>query len=218
MDKTLFQVETASVQGFLLGNPFRSEDAHWVEAATSSEEDSSSSFKSAGILPDAYAGCCEGQHYVWAGKSSAARSQCESPLQYEMTPHLTSIDLQNGEEAPTGGDCDRQRSEPCRLYSEFIESVRCEAVPHTDMNHWIKRIPLDENGELTSVGSIAHVMPEEKCKPCIFVRAECGCTKGIECPFCHMSHKFRMCKGKRDRVKRLLKKLGSKGADALEPA
>ena len=37
---------------------------------------------------------------------------------------------------------------------------------------------------------------QEKCKPCIFIRAACGCAKGIECPFCHMSHKFRMCKGK----------------------
>jgi hypothetical protein len=35
---------------------------------------------------------------------------------------------------------------PFHHWGEFIESVRCEAVPHTDMKHWIKRIPLDENG------------------------------------------------------------------------
>eukprot|EP00435_Cladocopium_sp_Y103_P045884 s1718_g13.t1 len=213
MDKTLFQVETTSVEGFLLRTPFRSEDApaHWVEAATSSEEDSSSSFKFASNLPDPYADCCEEQHYVWAGKSSSARSECESPHHC-----VTSIDIEDVQKNHGGGYGDLlQLSEP---YSEFIETVRRESVRHADMNHWIKHIPLDENGALTSVGSIAHVKPEEKCKPCIFLRAACGCSKGIECPFCHMSHKFRMCKGKRDRVKRLLKKLGSQGADPLEAA
>ena len=25
---------------------------------------------------------------------------------------------------------------------------------------------------------------------------QAGCERGRECPFCHLSHKFRMCKGK----------------------
>ena len=135
MEETHFQVEASSVEGFLLGNPFRAEDGHWVQPATSSEEDSSSSFPSAGILPAAYVGCFEGQHYVWAGKSSSARSQCESTPQYnETTLHLTSIDLPQGEEPAAGGNGDLQRPEPCKPYGEFIESVRNEAVRHADMN------------------------------------------------------------------------------------
>lgn len=41
----------------------------------------------------------------------------------------------------------------------------------------IRRVPLNENGEPSSVGSIAH-WREEKCKPCIFFKASCGCEKG----------------------------------------
>eukprot|EP00913_Durusdinium_trenchii_P012686 g11912.t1 len=69
-------------------------------------------------------------------------------------------------------------------------------------------------GQPSSVGSIAHVIPEGKCKPCIFISAPCGCDKGTECPYCHLTHKFRMCKGKRDRTRRLLEKRGLAGQAA----
>lgn len=73
-------------------------------------------------------------------------------------------------------------------------------------------VPLDSNGQPTSIGSIAHV--SGGCKVCIFAHSKLGCSNGVACGFCHFPHKrgrrknkLRPCKGKRDRYRKLLNRL-----------
>ncbi|CEM39231.1 unnamed protein product [Vitrella brassicaformis CCMP3155] len=47
-------------------------------------------------------------------------------------------------------------------------------------------IPVDEDGQLWSVGSIGH--PEGRCHPCNYVRAPGGCRHGVKCQDCHLKH------------------------------
>lgn len=49
----------------------------------------------------------------------------------------------------------------------------------------IAQIPLDESGELSSIGSISH--GAGRCQPCLFwFQATCG--KGVRCSYCHLRH------------------------------
>mmetsp|Transcript_22405 Transcript_22405/g.76773 ORF Transcript_22405/g.76773 Transcript_22405/m.76773 type:complete len:261 (-) Transcript_22405:146-928(-) len=72
-------------------------------------------------------------------------------------------------------------------------------------------IPLDENGELTSVGSMKHA--EGKCKPCLYNYNGTPCAAGVSCRFCHFPHKtlgrvrLRPCKGRREKVKKALDRI-----------
>ncbi|CAL1153448.1 unnamed protein product, partial [Cladocopium goreaui] len=92
-------------------------------------------------------------------------------------------------------------------YSEFLAYVRRGGQRHHDMNYWLQRIPVNQHGQPSSIGSIAHTRPEaSKCKPCIFLHTAAGCAQGPECAFCHLTHRFRMCKAKRERTRRLLER------------
>mmetsp|Transcript_42163 Transcript_42163/g.106139 ORF Transcript_42163/g.106139 Transcript_42163/m.106139 type:complete len:281 (-) Transcript_42163:37-879(-) len=81
----------------------------------------------------------------------------------------------------------------------------------------MQRVPLDEDGQPTSLGSIDHAF--DTCRPCVFKRSKLGCHSGIQCNFCHLPHKRkskqRPCKGKRDRHKKLIERvqqmMGSEG-------
>mmetsp|Transcript_77937 Transcript_77937/g.223327 ORF Transcript_77937/g.223327 Transcript_77937/m.223327 type:complete len:143 (+) Transcript_77937:147-575(+) len=58
----------------------------------------------------------------------------------------------------------------------------------------------------TSIGTIKH--EEGLCKPCAFVGSDIGCSNGITCQFCHISHGRavlrRRCKSKREHYKKLI--------------
>jgi len=77
-------------------------------------------------------------------------------------------------------------------------------------------IPLDENGNPTSRGSIQHATGN--CSPCDFVLKSAGCKKGAACEYCHFPdhtavkqrNKARPCKGKRDRRSRFLDRMKNK--------
>jgi len=43
-------------------------------------------------------------------------------------------------------------------------------------------VPVNENGEPTSVGSVLHLCRHKSCKPCVNVA---GCIKGVRCRYCH---------------------------------
>jgi len=90
----------------------------------------------------------------------------------------------------------RQKQQQCQYTAE-------------DLALLYARIPKDDHGNLTSIGSIAHVVGE--CKPCLFVHTGTGCQSGAHCDFCHFVHKRktkpRPCKGKRDRYRKLVAKL-----------
>jgi len=68
-----------------------------------------------------------------------------------------------------------------------------------------KRVPHDEHGNLSSVGSIPHATGA--CRPCVFANSERkACQNGLECLFCHLPHtpkkRMRFCKKKRMEIKR----------------
>eukprot|EP00930_Biecheleria_cincta_P025796 TRINITY_DN18306_c0_g1_i1.p1 TRINITY_DN18306_c0_g1~~TRINITY_DN18306_c0_g1_i1.p1 ORF type:complete len:228 (+),score=25.80 TRINITY_DN18306_c0_g1_i1:23-706(+) len=78
----------------------------------------------------------------------------------------------------------------------------------------LSSIPVDEDGQLTSVGSQLHY--EGDCRPCAFLRnSRRPCTNGIACMYCHFDH------GVRRRVKLGRKRrldLRIKAQSALEDA
>lgn len=94
-----------------------------------------------------------------------------------------------------------QHVQPRRGFPRHVDSV----------NHGtdIPTIPVDENGQLTSIGSAAHF--RKTCTPCLFFSTESGCQNGTNCRFCHIVHtrqvKMRPCKNKRDRYKQLISRV-----------
>mmetsp|Transcript_107558 Transcript_107558/g.195647 ORF Transcript_107558/g.195647 Transcript_107558/m.195647 type:complete len:471 (+) Transcript_107558:70-1482(+) len=94
-------------------------------------------------------------------------------------------------------------------HQAIISSLR--AAPGS-IDEMLKKVPLDSNGNPTSIGSIGHY--DGQCKVCLFVYAKPGCMSGVECSFCHFPHKrmkrknkMRPCKGKRDRYRKLVVRL-----------
>mmetsp|Transcript_123431 Transcript_123431/g.310783 ORF Transcript_123431/g.310783 Transcript_123431/m.310783 type:complete len:353 (+) Transcript_123431:43-1101(+) len=77
-------------------------------------------------------------------------------------------------------------------------------------------IPVDDDGNQLSIGSIAH--SSETCRPCSFAASPVGCHMGIFCRFCHFKHpgkrrtRVRPCKGVRTRYRNLVAKLSSEAA------
>lgn len=76
-----------------------------------------------------------------------------------------------------------------------------------DIDELLARVPFDENGEPTSIGSIGHhsLMCQEVCA---FMKFPGGCAKEIFCGACHFAHgapkkKAKDGKSKRDRYRRL---------------
>jgi len=66
-------------------------------------------------------------------------------------------------------------------------------------------VPLDAEGKPTSIGTMKH--EAGLCKPCVFFPSEIGCSNGITCLFCHITHaraQRRLCKSKRERYKKLI--------------
>jgi hypothetical protein len=93
-------------------------------------------------------------------------------------------------------------------------------VTDDELSALIPHIPLGENGELTSVGSIKHV--EGSCKPCAFVYTRVGCKKNIRCEFCHILHRRkdrrRLGRQKRERYRDLISRVaGNPEADQELP-
>lgn len=67
----------------------------------------------------------------------------------------------------------------------------------------LERVPRDQSGAPTSVGSLKHATRE--CSKCPYLRTEAGCLHGVHCEDCHLPHRVRRnrpCKDKRDRLKR----------------
>jgi hypothetical protein len=67
------------------------------------------------------------------------------------------------------------------------------------------QVPLNEQGKLTSAGSINH---PTACSPCLFVHGAVGCQRGLMCNFCHFvhtrKHKLMPSRVKRDRYRQLV--------------
>ncbi|CAJ1358511.1 unnamed protein product [Effrenium voratum] len=62
-----------------------------------------------------------------------------------------------------------------------------EAQPPPLEAEILEEIPLDEEGQLTSIGSVLHGSGE--CRPCAFLGSERRpCSNGAACLFCHLPH------------------------------
>jgi len=90
-----------------------------------------------------------------------------------------------------------------------------EAPPHfiqQELESIQETVPRDEDGNLTSKGSLLH--DRGTCTPCLFVHRNVGCHNGILCTFCHFPHKrrgkARLCKDKRDRFQRRVEQMEKK--------
>jgi hypothetical protein len=86
----------------------------------------------------------------------------------------------------------------------------------------IQNIPVDENGNKMSIGSILH---DKECTPCAFLSRKKGCVSGVLCSFCHFSHddskskqrnRPRPCKGQRLRYRRQFSRFKEAVEDAPE--
>lgn len=81
-----------------------------------------------------------------------------------------------------------------------------EVHSEAELEELLACVPLDEQGNPTSVGSISHATG--KCKRCLFVSTKVGCVNGVLCPFCHFPHSrkkpMRPNKEKRNRFNRFL--------------
>eukprot|EP00746_Dinoflagellata_sp_MGD_P020875 gnl/MRDRNA2_/MRDRNA2_14867_c0_seq1.p1 gnl/MRDRNA2_/MRDRNA2_14867_c0~~gnl/MRDRNA2_/MRDRNA2_14867_c0_seq1.p1 ORF type:complete len:217 (+),score=39.79 gnl/MRDRNA2_/MRDRNA2_14867_c0_seq1:91-741(+) len=76
-----------------------------------------------------------------------------------------------------------------QVFEELGEAVPVELLETIHRNGLLSKIPRDEDGRLTSIGSIEHD-PEsgvEYCKPCVFW-FRTRCNKGIFCEYCHFRH------------------------------
>eukprot|EP00931_Biecheleriopsis_adriatica_P034394 TRINITY_DN19871_c0_g1_i1.p1 TRINITY_DN19871_c0_g1~~TRINITY_DN19871_c0_g1_i1.p1 ORF type:complete len:223 (+),score=32.98 TRINITY_DN19871_c0_g1_i1:166-834(+) len=68
----------------------------------------------------------------------------------------------------------------------------------------LAQIPVDEDGQVTSLGSALHHLGE--CRPCAFLgNARRPCTNGVACMFCHFSHdtrrRSRLCRKRRQEMR-----------------
>mmetsp|Transcript_117804 Transcript_117804/g.333975 ORF Transcript_117804/g.333975 Transcript_117804/m.333975 type:complete len:254 (-) Transcript_117804:194-955(-) len=112
-------------------------------------------------------------------------------------------DVSDGDSSD-GSDIERERQqqiEEQRAHMESLQNVDVEALKRS--------IPLDGDGQLTSIGSVGHAAGT--CKVCLFAHSKAGCTNGMYCSFCHFYHKrpkrknkLRPSKGKRDRYRKLV--------------
>lgn len=75
-----------------------------------------------------------------------------------------------------------------RADGEWYRCDKAEAARTVRLSD-IRSLPRTEEGTLLSFGSIAHSMPNERCKVCVFSRKSGAiCRHGWACTFCHAWH------------------------------
>lgn len=89
-----------------------------------------------------------------------------------------------------------------RLQRQAVAELTAQ-LPSQELEELKSKVPLDEHGQMSSLGSINHQYVA--CRPCLFQHTRLGCHYWIFCDFCHYRrHKARPCKGKRARYRRLI--------------
>jgi len=127
-----------------------------------------------------------------AGVFGSGAEVCQPNLQHSdsMASVFTGEGPTESSAAEDGGFSETEDREPEQLKvsdDEPIESV-------------LARVPYDEAGRPTSLGSLGHALGE--CRPCAFLGSEQRpCQNGARCPFCHLPHptkrRIRLCRRKR---------------------
>ncbi|CAE8602604.1 unnamed protein product [Polarella glacialis] len=81
--------------------------------------------------------------------------------------------------------CLRSRSENLSFKGNAaVLAAICEQVP-------LEQVALDDNNELTSIGSKSH---PTSCSPCVFYAKTRSCFLGIGCGYCHLPHVIDMAR------------------------
>jgi len=86
----------------------------------------------------------------------------------------------------------------------------------------LARVPLDEAGRPTSLGSELHAVSE--CRPCAFLGSDQRpCQNGVRCMFCHFPHpakrRIRLCRRKRLEMRAAVAALvAGAGSEGIAPA
>lgn len=89
--------------------------------------------------------------------------------------------------------------------SQSLELPPCDPskLSPDDLRKLMDKIPVDSEGQPTSLGSMHH--SARKCNPCLYFCTPAGCPTGVLCTECHIPHirknGYRPCKAKRDRQK-----------------
>jgi hypothetical protein len=93
-----------------------------------------------------------------------------------------------------------------------ISTEQLALASEDEIREITKRVPLNNKGQPTSVGSVNH--SSGQCRVCVFHHSKFGCTHGVLCEFCHFRHKkkdkLRPCRGKRKRYKNMVEEIMEK--------
>ncbi|CEL92468.1 unnamed protein product [Vitrella brassicaformis CCMP3155] len=145
--------------------------------------------------------------------ASPARTRIDETTTRKRVPkglELIWNDLQGIEDSSSDEDSTADRgvllstpTSSCAFVGEITEEIKA-------------MIPRDEDGNLTSIGSIEHAKDPSKCQPCLFHHRQ-GCTNGLACRFCHFPHTPRK-KSRASKRKRLRQKAQQNVEDEAENA
>lgn len=166
-------------------------------------------------------------HVVWGGIEDSAKSEessCSNHpgaaaiLEDRKSGVLFQEISSDGTQECTSGDSGAEMSRLALAARHLSGESKNGEMQQFDtsgagLHSLLDKVPVDENGERMSVGSIMH---DQDCTPCAFLLRRQGCVNGILCNFCHFSHdaakqkkpnRARPCKGQRLRYRKQFNRL-----------
>jgi hypothetical protein len=170
-----------------------------------------------------------GDHVVWKrhAQDSSSSSKCSSEESGMSVPASNVLFLNDS----TSGDSSSQSGTLGAIASasrpsegvdgiDLPQSQRTEALRTLPYDELANLLPIDAEGEPTSIGSLDHDL---HCNPCAFMIRSRGCKQGVYCRFCHLPHsgeikknRPRPCQKQRIRFKNTLDQLKAKVEESPE--
>lgn len=169
------------------------------------------------VLPDTGSSSllveCETMADKWSQSDCAAPS-IQTEVSEQLVPDFPEVATSGTDAGDSTSTSPSSNTTPRGLStSGSIGQIDTQATCTERMAEWsaMQGVPLDEDGNPTSEGSLKHFTGT--CRPCAFKVTRSGCDAGLSCRFCHFSHpeanriRARPCKGKRDRIRKLVGKI-----------
>lgn len=155
---------------------------------------------------------------VWGGEPKEMRKKIREKKKKKKKKdlnHLSDVlfrDESDSGSQSTGSSILQERDD--RRDDKKIQEERYEALRYFTKEQLAEVIPLDEKGNLSSIGSLQHVEGEGPCVPCTFFIRQKGCKSSHWCKFCHFDHgievkprRSRPSKGERLRFQKCLSRV-----------